>query len=365
MKYFKQNNVKLLFSSLSAIQFFFISILICLIFYFFEGFLGIDRFYHPDSKHYLTNYYDFKLEKYLKNPFIITDLTYYHITNLLRDNYYLLLALNFILYSITNAIIYKKVFLRYFNILSNLKLIFLFYLLFLDPYRLHLASHILKETFLIFFMIIIVVSNLKIIKILSVFFLEWFRPNSWLYILIFLTYSKVKFFFKKINFYFKPKFIYIIFFLIILVMIIFLFNYDKYIFNLIRNIFDEIVSRMKWYDARIMPLRSFDHVVQFKDLGFPLGFIAKNISWPLLLVSGMFIFFVSSILFKLLGTIIILNNFLIYTIAKKSFISLGLVVILLMISVYTTSYTAMFRYSYIALYPSIVYFFLKLDLKKL
>lgn len=355
MNFLKLKNIKNNFYKFNSYQIFILSILICILFYSFEGFVGVDRFYHPDSVHYLTKYQNYNLKSYINDPLKIFSLPYYHITNLFWDNYYLLILLNFILYSLTNVFIYQKVFKRYFDVLSNLKLIFLFYLLFLDPYRLHLASHILKETFLIFFLIVIVLSNIKIIKILSVLILECFRPNSWIYILIFLTYTNI------ISF-FKSKLTYVIYASLFLLSITFVFVIDQPIYDFIQTEFDKIISKMKHYDKKQMPLRSFDNVIQFKDFGFPTGFILKNITWPLMLLSGLFMFFVSSFLFKFLGMIIILNNLLIYIITKQTFISLGLIVILLMISVYTTSYTSMFRYSYIALYPSIVYFFLKLNL---
>ena len=45
------------------------------------------------------------------------------------------------------------------------------------------------------------------------------------------------------------------------------------------------------------PIRSYDHVNQFKEFGFPVGFILKNITWPIFLISGLFIFFVSFLFF--------------------------------------------------------------------
>ena len=133
--------------------------------------------------------------------------------------------------------------------------------------------------------------------------------------------------------------------------------------DIIQNIFNFTINILKEYDNKEMPIRSYDHVNQFKNYEFPLGFILKNITWPIMQVSGLFIFFVSSILFKFLGAIIIINNFLIYMLTKNTHISLGLLIILLSISVYTTNYTAMFRYSYVAIYMSIIYFFFQIDEK--
>jgi hypothetical protein len=338
MKFLNLKIIRDYFYRLNSFQIFVLSFSICLLFYITEGILGIDRFYHPDSAHYLKKNYNFNLSRILSNPTYIFHKGYYVFSDLLNNNYYLLISANFVLYSFTNIMIYQKVFKNYFTSLTNLKLFFLFYLLFLDPYRLHLASHVLKETILIFIMITIILSNFKMIKIIFTLLLEVFRNNSLIYLLIF--------------------------FLLIFLSIVFLIL-NKNIHNFILIEFEKFINLIENYYYKLMPIRSYDHVPLFRDFGFPTGFILKNITWPLMLVSGFFIFFTSSFLFKFLGLVIILNNLLIYTITKKTYISLGLLIILLIISIYTSSYTPMFRYSYIAIYSSVIYFFYKAGVKKL
>jgi hypothetical protein len=114
-----------------------------------------------------------------------------------------------------------------------------------------------------------------------------------------------------------------------------------------------------------MSNRDYDHISTFRDYNFIQGFLLKNITWPLMFLSGTFVFFVSSKLFQFLGTIIILNHILVYFITKKTFINLGLLLALITVSAYTTSYTAMFRYSYLALYFSVILFFLNFEIKSL
>ena len=337
----------------NSFQVFALSFLICCIFYLFEGILGIDRFYHPDSIHYLSEYKNFDLKTYLSNPEVFFTSGFYKITNLLNDNYYLLIALNFTLFSFTNVFIFSKIFKNYFNLLDNKKLIILFYLLFLDPFRLHLTSHILKETILIFFIIIIITSKINLIKLFSLILLESVRPNSWIYMLVFLNFYNLKRFFKKKYFYF--------FFILILLLGCYLIYLNQSFSEIFNDTFKSILKKIKLLNRQEMPLRSYDNVIQFKEYDFPIGFILKNISWPFMLITGTFIFFVSSILFKFLGLIIIINHFFIFFISKKTFISLGLIIILIIISLNTSSYTAMFRYSYIALYSSVVYFFMNLQ----
>lgn len=115
---------------------------------------------------------------------------------LFKNNYFGLIILNFILYSLTNLLIYRFIFKRYILNIEGKKIYYLFFLLFLDPYRIHLACHVLKETFLIFIMVLMITSNIKLIKILMVVALEIFRAGSVVYVFIFLrsSYLKIIFF---------------------------------------------------------------------------------------------------------------------------------------------------------------------------
>ena len=355
MNFMKANTIRHYVYNFNSLQVFALSFIICISFYMTEGVLGIDRLYHPDSSYYLKPISLYSLERYLSEPALLFHKGYLVISKIMSNNYYLLILLNFVLYSFTNVIIFNVVFKKYFSILSNTKLLLLSYLFFFDPYRLHLASHVLKETILIFIIIVIILSNLKILKLFFVFLLEVFRSNSWIYLFIFITYSKIKNIFNK-----KIILISIIISVLLLFLLLVL---TKTAQDLAIDFLEFNIKKIKQFDSNQMPLRTYDHVYQFKNFDFPVGFILKNITWPIMLLSGFFMFFVSSVLFKFLGIIILLNNFFIYIITKKTYITLGLMIILFMISVYTTSYTAMYRYSYIAIYASVIYFFLHFDHK--
>ena len=58
-------------SKLNSYQIFILSFLICLGFYSMEWLIGIDRFYHPDSLHYLSNYQDFKEPRMRLSNFVL------------------------------------------------------------------------------------------------------------------------------------------------------------------------------------------------------------------------------------------------------------------------------------------------------
>ncbi len=333
------------------ISFFFLSFFSCIIFYFLEGLIKIDRFYHPDSTYYigLTDISVSNID--LKNILHLRSNGYPKVLILLNNNYFGLIILNFILFSLTNLLIYRFIFKRYILNLTYKKLYYLFFLLFLDPYRIHLACHVLKETFLIFIMVLMITSNQKLIKILAVAALEIFRANSVVYIFIFL----------------RSSFLKIIFFLVLIltILITLSFFFNPYFFDEVKFFFLKIFNILEVYHYRDMPRRDFDHVSTFRDYNFIQGFLLKNITWPLLFLSGTYIFFVSSKKFIFLGIIIIVNHILVYFISKKTFINLGLFFAVIAISFYSTSYTAMFRYSYIALYSSMILFFLNFEIKSL
>jgi hypothetical protein len=336
---------------LNNIFFFLISFLICIIFYLLEGLIKIDRFYHPDSLHYLhfTDISVFNID--FKNILNLRSAGYYILSILFKNNYFGLIILNFVLYSLTNLLIYRFIFKRYILNLEGKKLHCLFFLLFLDPYRIHLACHVLKETFLIFIMVLMITSNTKLIKILMVVALEIVRAGSVVYFFIFLRSSYLKIIF------------FLVLFLAIIISISLFFN--PYFFDGTKFLFLKIFNNLEVYHYRDMSNRDYDHISTFRDYNFIQGFLLKNITWPLMFLSGTFIFFVSSKLFQFLGIIIIINHILIYFIAKKTFVNLGLLLAVITISAYTSSYTAMFRYSYLALYFSMILFFLNFNIKSL
>ena len=333
------------------ISFFLISFLICIIFYLLEGLIKIDRFYHPDSSYYLhfTDISVFNID--FKNLLNLRSSGYYMLSILFKNNYFGLIILNFILYSLTNLLIYRFIFKRYILNIEGKKIYYLFFLLFLDPYRIHLACHVLKETFLIFIMVLMITSNIKLIKILMVVALEIFRAGSVVYVFIFLRSSYLK----------------IIFFLVLMLTIIITLSlfFNQYFFEEIKTFFLKIFNNLMIYHYRDMSNRDYDHISAFRDYNFIQGFLLKNITWPLMFLSGTFIFFVSSKLFQFLAIIIIINHILVYLITKKTFINLGLLFVVITVSMYTSSYTAMFRYSYLALYFSMIFFFLNFEIKSL
>ena len=353
--------------NLKSVHIFFISLIVITLFYFFELLVGIDKFYHPDSLHYLNPKNEETLtliklkvfssfNSFKQNVNFLSSKGYYLLMSLFDYKYIYALLFNFVVYSATNVLIYKYIFKNYF-FLNRFSTCLIVFLLFLEPYRLHLASHVLKETVILFFLVYFMFTKNLLLKIISLFFMELFRAKSLIYIISFINLKNIKkiilLFAIKKRVYKKSLILLILLSIILFFFISLFYNYDS-----LQNIITKFSQIFQKLDMKEMPIREYDKIPNFAEYDYPLRFIFKNISWTAMFLTGTFIFFTQSFLFKILGLIIFLNNIFIFYITKKSFISLGLILVILLISMYSASYTAMFRYSYLAYYVSILYFFL-------
>ncbi len=327
---------------------FFFSLIACLIFYKLERLLNISKFYHPDSIHYLKihtfiNFFDILNE----DPALLFSHGYYFFVKFFNYNYNYLVILNFLLFSLTNVIIYS-IFCKNFNQTSkNLKLLLLLLLLFFDPYRLHLSGHILKETILIFILILIIYFQNFFIRLFFIFLAMFFRKNIIFYLLLFINISLIKKYFWEYKNNLKYMFSTVL--LLSILLVVFFDFFSDTSLNLIKT--------LEFWHFRDMGGRFYDEIPNYQNYDFTTGIMLKIFTWPILLLSGTFIFFTSSYIFKLLGVVIIIYNAVIFWVTKKTFISVGLILLIILISLYSSTFTSFFRYSYVALYISIVYFF--------
>ena len=341
---------------------FLFSILACVVFFYFERFLGIDKFYHPDSLYYLTKHETFT--HYADKPETIITTGYHYLSRILNYDYLLLIILNFITFGLTNLIAFNLVLKNNLFILSKSQIFILTTILFFDPYRLHLAGHVLKETLLIFLILSFLYFKNFFIKLIPLFISLYLKKNIIFYYLIFYLDK----FIKKI-FRIKDKFTIIISSIfLILVTFIFLFeslllNQDKFsILNFFTNSNQSLMKTLEIWHYRDMTGREFDNIPNFQNISFPLALIYKIATWPVLIFSGFFLFFTNSFLFKILGFMMIYLNVSIYYLTKKSYMTIGLVALLILLSLYSTTFTSYFRYSYVAIYCAIVFFFSNLSL---
>lgn len=344
------------------------SILICLIFFYFEKVIGIDKFYHPDSIEYLKvqEHFLFFSKNFLNNPKSLFSTGYYYISTALDHNYLNLIFLNFLLFATTNLMVFNLIFKNHLKNLNKFQLLILLTILLFDPYRLHLASHVLKETILIFLIISFLYFHNILIKFLILIFSVFIKKNIIFFFLFLFTNKLFKKFFSM-----KNKNIIITALLSILFIFIFFnFKISGYIFHgndsavgseTIFGFFNDtsvsFLKTLELWHYRDMGGREYDNIPNFQNLNLFMGILLKIIIWPSLIFSGLFLFFTSSILFKSLGIMMIYFNIVIYYISKKTYMSLGLLILLILIALYSSTFTSYFRYSYVAIYCAIIIFF--------
>ena len=346
---------------------FFYSILICIIFYYFERLLGIDQFYHPDSLLYLTQH-----EKLFTsgNPTIFLKTGYHYLSRILDYNYLYLIVLNFIIFGLTNVMVFNLVFKNNSLIITKFQILILSTILFFDPFRLHLTGYVLKETMLIFLILSFLYFKNILIKMAFLFMSIFIKKNIIFYYLIFYLDDLIKKFFNR-----KKK-IYLILISIFLIIFVYLFfseldffkenifflgKENKSLFNFFANSNLNLMDTLENWHYRDMAGREYDKVPNFQNISFPLALIYKVTTWPILIFSGIFLFFTNSFLFKFLGLMMIYINIVIFYVTKKTYMSIGLFVLLILLSLYSTSFTSYFRYSYVAIYCAIIFFFSNLS----
>ena len=163
-------------------------------YYFFfciERLLGIDQFYHPDSLYYLTKH-EIHASAFIDNPKAILSTGFYYLSRILNYNYLYLIIFNFALFSLTNLMVFNLIFKNNLLILDNLRLYILYTILYFDPYRLHLAGHVLKETVLIFLMISFIYFGNIFLKIIFLSLSIFIKKNIIFYFIIFYLDNLIK-----------------------------------------------------------------------------------------------------------------------------------------------------------------------------
>ena len=309
--------------SKSSTTVFFVSILFCLVLKFIEEYVGIGWDYHPDAVLYI-NESDFIVDEiiYNNNFFSYLNNGYYFIVSFFNSSIFKLVFLNILLFSVTNVIYYKNVK----EIKSKYFYIF-FLIVILSPYRAHLAVHVLKDTIIIFLLTSFVFSKTfssKLLFLLSNLYVRIFSLIYYIYIL-----NK-----KKINF---------ISYAFVFLVLIFLIYQFPILFDFIseRNTID-------------MGGRSFDQIINFSEFGL-FGVLIRALVWPLIFVTGMFLFMSPNLLFiPIFLEILIINIFTNFKFAK----SIKFILLLSILAIIVNSFTAYIRY----IYPLII--LTVIDLKK-
>jgi hypothetical protein len=273
---------------------------------FVERLVGIDYDFHIHSKTYLVDS-DAMMSKFFFNPWLAFFNSYYLIVVLLNKSVYLLIALNIFLYSLTNVILYKT-----FRDYSRTRLAyFLLIAYLLNPYRLHLSIHILKDTILIFLLVIPFVTSRYLI--LASNFISF---RGLIYIPAYLNFKQS----------------------IYLIYIIFILIYYHFL---------GLTGPWEWINNNInsnFQFNAYDRVPNFAEYGL-LGAILRAATWPFLFLSGGFFILSPSPLFLPLLIGQLCSQFFCFQLFRRPLISLGAFLVLAFFALMINGFTTYFRYA--------------------
>ena len=332
--------------------FFTSSILVCLLVLFIERkILGISSTYHPDSESYLNNIirttysylsFDYSLIDNIKNFFsnLFSGTLFYSISNLFHEfkhiypfssPYRNIIKFNFLIYAITNLLIINYVFKNYekFDLRTIICLIVFCFM----PYKLHLSVNILKEIYIFLFLVLYITYPNIYTVFISLIFGTSLRSMFGFYFLNIIDFKSFK----------KRKRIS----LILLAGILFGFFIYWSQINSSGN-FSNIIDLIDQRNNADMGGRQYDNIPNFNEKGI-YGAVLRSIIWPVLLLSGLFIFFSDNYIFYVIGIEIIFLNMLTLYCKKKTLFGLGIILFLIILGLYVNTFTAYFRYGYLGI----------------
>jgi len=244
------------------IYIFTISVLACILLLTLERIFGIQWDYHPDARTYIESPLNKYKEVGLKN--LMVGNWFYIIVSYLDNSADKVIALNILIYSITNVGI-ANFFYRHVAKHQKKIILFLFLLVIFNPYRIHLAVQVLKDTIIIFGVVYFLISKRFSWLFFIVSFFVSLRSAIYLTAII-----------KRKNF--------IIILALITAFLLFYKGLDGILI---------IFSSEFQFD---MTIRDFDKVPNFYEYG-TFGVLLRTILWPFFYLTGVFIIFSPNIAF--------------------------------------------------------------------
>jgi len=297
-----------------VLQFFLISILFSLLVLSIERSVNINYDFHPDTLTYLNNSSEDLIADFYQNPLQFLGNFYYIWVSFFTANKIVLITLNIFIYALTNSIIFllikeiyrKKGWLYYISVL----------IIIFDPYRAHLSVHILKDTLIIFSLVLFIFSSSKIISSFGLILGFMLRLGFFVYLPIVLIY---------IN---KKNFI----FITLGILIPFWYFWDI------------ILSGISSGQEIDMAFREFDRVYNFVEIGYPLGDIMRSLTWPVIRLTGLAVLFHSIYLLFFFQSVALMYFFF----ANKNYLSYKIIFFissLVGLAIVTSGYNSYLRWS--------------------
>lgn len=295
-----------------------------------ERAVGIGWDYHPDAITYATLSSKF-INEIADPPLFIFNRIHYVVMYGLGESVVAMTALNMLVLAFTNVIIFHAFKERIAQQSAWVLLLFLVFLL--NPYRMHLATTVLKDTLIIFCLSLVLTQRawwawavpLLMWRVAALFYLSTVLPKRWL-IVVGLA-----------------------------VLVLLAVNLPV------------VIEVAHGTNATNMRFRSYDDVPNFADLGLA-GTALRMLVWPLLSVTGVFVFFSSSWLFLpvALGALVSLVFTMLLTRRFNPWSWLGVYASMATFAFFASGFTTYIRYVYpiIGLLPLAVGFFDRNTLKQ-
>ena len=273
-----------------------------------ERAVGLGWDFHPDSVTYATTS-ETVYESIVENWFGLFNNGYYVVAYFLGESIAAITLMNMLVFALTNGFIYKLI-----REKSNYPVTeALMLLLLLNQYRVHLSTTLLKETLIIFLLILIVSStnSARVLPIVGMFILRIASP---LYLTVLMS--------KRLLFYG---------FLAVCLITVFYW--------------DAALGRIIEFNVQEMRLRDFDTIPTFQEYGL-WGAFLRGIVWSLLAVSGLFALVSPAPAYVPLAVGSIMTLIFLKKATGSFKIPLQLLVVTSLFGVMVTGFTAYIRYIY-------------------
>jgi hypothetical protein len=294
----------------SNIHIFILSIAAALITLVFERALGIEWSFHPDSVTYATTSHEIAQNIIIEGMGSAINNSYYFLCSLLDQNISAIIAMNMFIFAITNLVI-LRLHIK-FSGDKDLDKYFLLLLLVLNPYRMHLATTMLKDTLIIFLALISLIGTRY--SIFSLAIMPFFRAVGIFYYGVLM-----------------PRAVFA--FGALCAICIFL------IFN------ERVVGLMLEFNANQMQFREFDSVPSFQNSGLA-GIAIRYVMWPLLAITSSFCLFGLSIPFMAVALGIVMFNIYTLSLVGRSIFTWKIFLLMGAFAILVTGYGSYIRYVY-------------------
>jgi hypothetical protein len=273
-----------------------------------ERAVGIGWDFHPDSVHYATSSEEYFIS-ILENWVGVFNNGYYVLSYFLGQSVVAITLMNMILFALTNGFIYKSIKDQSTYSVSACLLL----LLLLNPYRIHLSTTLLKDTLIIFLMILTVRSSF-VTSALSILGLFIFRIASPIYLIILIP----------------RRFIF----------------YAVAVGLILMGVFwDSVFDRILEFNRQMMQFRDFDSIPNFQEMGF-WGSILRGITWSFLALSGTFALVSPAPAYIPVALGSVMTLVFLKRVTGSYNISIQLLIATFIIGVMVTGFTSYIRYIY-------------------